>query len=81
LFDELTGALTVTAGVGTSTTPPNVGDKLTFLFATDGTQRIVTPSTGISAVGTITIPASKKASLSMTFDGATWVETGRAIEG
>lgn len=77
---ELTGALTVTAGVGTASTAPYVCDTMTLLFATDSTQRIVTLSTGISASGTITIPADKKASLTLTFDGATWVETGRAIE-
>lgn len=73
---QLTGALSITAEV----TRPQIGDELVILLNTDATQRIVTLSTGIAASGTITIPASKRASFTATFDGAAWVETGRAIQ-
>lgn len=75
----LTGALTITAGVGSSTTPPYVGDRLEFLFSASGADRIVTFSTGFSTAGTLTVVSAKKGSASFVFDGATWVEVGRAL--
>ncbi len=76
---QLTGALTVNAGVGDATTPPMIGDELHFYFATDGTQRIVTFGTGIVSAGTVTIPASKTAQVRFMFNGAAWAEYARAI--
>lgn len=76
----LTGALTLTAGVGTSTTPPNIGDTLTVLLAADGSARIVTFSTGIVPDGTLTVAASKKATAAFMFDGVAWLETARTIQ-
>lgn len=73
--DQLTGALSLTI----DTTVPYVGDKIQFLFAADATNRTVTFSTGFAPSATLAITASKKGSASFTFDGAAWVETGRAI--
>lgn len=76
----LTGAMTVNVGVGSSTTAPYKGDQLAFLFTSDATGRTVTLGTGMNVTAaTIVIPASKKASIFFTFDGAAWVEGGRAI--
>lgn len=76
---QLTGALTLTAGVGTSTTPPMVGDRMTILLGTDGTQRIVTLSTGFISSGTVTIPASKFACVEAVFNGTAWQVVSREI--
>lgn len=72
----LTGALSLTA----ETTRPMIGDELTVLFLADGTGRTVTFSTGFAPSATLAITASKRASATFTFDGAAWVETGRAIQ-
>lgn len=72
----LTGALTMTAEV----TRPKIGDTLTILFLADGTARTVTFSTGFAPSATLAITASKRASAEFCFDGAAWVETGRAIQ-
>lgn len=76
---QATGALTLTAGVGTSTTGPMVGDELRILASSDGTGRVITFSTGFASAGTLTMVASKKAVANFMFDGAAWVETGRSI--
>jgi len=78
---QLTGALTLTIGVGSSTTPPMVGDIVQIFFSTDATGRVVTFSTGFASAGTLTLTASagKKAFIEFVFDGTSWVETGRAI--
>src|SRR3954471_6964217 len=73
---QLTGALSLTIGVGSATTPPMVGDEVKFLFAADGTNRVVTFSTGFATSGTLTVVASKKGTASFMFDGVAWVETG-----
>lgn len=75
IVGQLTGALTLTAVL----TNALAGDTLAILFGTDGTQRVVTFSTGLASVGTLTIPASKFGSTSFCYDGTEWVETGRAI--
>jgi hypothetical protein len=72
---QLTGALTMTA----ETTRPQIGDKLTILFAADATARTVTFSTGFAPSATLVVAISKQASASFMFDGTSWVETGRAI--
>jgi hypothetical protein len=64
-FAQLTGAATVNAVV----TDQNIGDEAVLLFAADGTQRIVTLGTNILSSGTLTIPASKTASVTLVFDG------------
>ncbi len=74
----LTGALTVTIGVGSSTTAPYVGDKVTFLFSA-AADRIVTFSTGTLPTGTLTVLAGKTANASFMFNGTAWVETSRVV--
>ena len=62
---QLTGAATVTATV----TNMYIGDEVTFLFAADGTNRIVTFGTNFVSSGTVTVTASKKATVKGVFDG------------
>jgi hypothetical protein len=62
---QLTGALTINAVV----TDMYIGDEVTILLATDGTQRVVTLGTNILSSGTVTIPASKTATVKLVFDG------------
>lgn len=76
----LAGALTLTIGVGTSTTPPMVGDTVEFLILSDASIRIVTFSTGFGPAGTLTTVASKSVTASFMFNGTAWIETGRAIQ-
>ncbi|RYD57015.1 MAG: hypothetical protein EOP56_09415 [Sphingobacteriales bacterium] len=76
---QLTGALTLTIGVGTSTTAPMKGDIVRFVFSADGTNRVVTFSTGFQSAGTLTVVASKFGSASFMFNGTAWIETGRAL--
>lgn len=76
---QLTGALTMTIGVGTSTTAPYVGDEVRILFSADGTNRIVTFGTGFVSSGTLTVTASKFASVLAIFNGTAWQVVGREI--
>jgi hypothetical protein len=50
------------------------------LFLADGTGRTVTFGTGFAPSATLAITASKHASASFVFNGALWMETGRAIQ-
>jgi hypothetical protein len=72
----LTGALTYNA---TAVTKHKLGDRFVFMFATDGTQRIVTFGTNILSSGTITIPASKTATAVGWFDGTSIRISNREI--
>jgi hypothetical protein len=76
---QLTGALTMTAGVGSATLPPFVGDEMQILFSADATNRIVTFSTGFSTSGTLTVTASKTATVKFMFNGTAWQEMGRVV--
>lgn len=76
----LTGALSLTIGVGTSTTAPFVGDTVRFLIKSDASIRVVTFSTGFQPAGTLSTVASKTVSADFMFDGTGWQETGRAIQ-
>lgn len=76
----LAGALTLTIGVGTATTPPMVGDTITFLIKSDASIRVVTFSTGFQPAGTLSTVASKTVSAEFMFDGTGWQEIGRAIQ-
>lgn len=76
----LIGALTLTAGVGTATTAPYVGDKLEVLFSSDANVggRVVTFSTGLAvSASTLTVAQSKYAVIEFKFNGTVWVETNR----
>jgi len=77
---NLTGALALTTGVGTSTTPPYVGDRMKCIFLPDGTNRTVTPGSGFTlTASTIVCTASKRASIDFVFNGTDWQETARSI--
>lgn len=76
---QLTGALTMTIGVGTLTTAPYVGDQVRILFSADGTNRVVTFGTGFVSSGTLTVTASKFASVLAIFNGTAWQVVGREI--
>lgn len=76
----LTGNLTLTIGVGSATTDPQIGDEVKFLFRGDGVARTVTFSTGFQTAGTLTTVISKAASCTFMFDGTGWQEMSRAIQ-
>lgn len=76
---QATGALTLTAGVGSSTTDPRIGDELMVMASSDGTGRVITFSTGFAAAGTLTMVANKKATATFVFDGVAWIEKCRSI--
>lgn len=76
----LTGALTLTIGVGSATTAPYVGDTVKFLIKSDASIRVVTFSTGFQPAGTLSTVASKTVYASFMFDGTGWQETSRAIQ-
>jgi hypothetical protein len=71
----LTGALTFNPSIANS----NIGDEMIVIF-TNGTGGSLTVTTGanISSIGTLAVTAGKKGTINLVFDGATWVETGRA---
>jgi hypoxanthine-guanine phosphoribosyltransferase len=71
----LTGAVTFTADV----TLPYVGDKMRFLLKSDATGRVATFGTGFSSAGTLTLASSKEGYIDFIFNGAAWVEMGRAL--
>lgn len=73
---QLTGALTLNA---TAVTKHKLGDQFVFMFATDGTQRVVTFGTNILSSGTITIPANKTATAIGWFDGTSIRISNREI--
>jgi hypothetical protein len=62
---QLTGAATINAVV----TNMYIGDEVTFLLAADGTNRIVTFGTNFLSSGTVTVTASKTATVKGVFDG------------
>ena len=74
-----TATPSVTIGVGTSTTAPYVGDEVRFILSADATTRVVTFSTGFTSAGTLSVTASKKATISFVFNGTDWQEIGRAV--
>jgi hypothetical protein len=67
----LTGALTMNPSIAQS--------YITMLF-TNGTAGalVVTMGANVSNVGVLSVAIGKKGSVTCVFDGATWVETGRA---
>lgn len=75
----LTGAVTFTIGVGSTTTPPYVGDKVEFLLVSDGTTRTATFGTGFTSTGTLAVTTAKYASISFMFNGTNWQEVGRVV--
>lgn len=75
----LTGAVTFTIPVGTSTTGPMVGDVVEFLLTPDGTSRVATFGTGFAPNGTLSVTTAKYATISFVFNGTAWVEKGRTV--
>lgn len=73
---QLTGALTLNA---TAVTKHKLGDRFVFMFATDGTQRVVTFGTNILSSGTVTVPANKTATAIGWFDGTSIRISNREI--
>jgi hypothetical protein len=63
---QLTGALTIDA---TAVTKWIAGDEILIHLSTDGTQRVVTFGANFLASGTLTIPASKTATVRGYFNG------------
>lgn len=75
----LTGAVTFTAGVGSSTTPPYVGDEIQFLLVSDGTSRTATFGTGFAPNGTLAVTTAKYGYIDFIFNGTVWQEKSRTI--
>ena len=77
-MQKLTGAITLTADL----VNPCSGDEMVIMFAADGTNRVVTFSTGFNTAGTITCLANKFATITFVFSGAAyaWVEKGRYVQ-
>jgi hypothetical protein len=71
----ITGALTINPSIANS----YIGDEMVMIF-TNGTggALVVTTGSNISSIGTLSVAAGKKGTIYCVFDGATWVETGRA---
>ena len=74
----LTGAMSITAGVGAAATAPYVGDRIKLLFSAASTQ-VVTFSTGFLSTGTLSVTAGKTANATFIFNGASWCEEGRSV--
>lgn len=74
-FAQLTGAMTLTI----DTVQPLWGDTCVLQFAADGTNRVVTFSTGFATGGTLTVLANKFGNLSCMFTANGWIETARTL--
>lgn len=70
VFDTLTGALTLTSSVASS----HAADKLSLVFVADGTNRVVTFSTGFTSGGNITVNSGTKMTVNFVFNGIGWVQ-------
>lgn len=64
-YAQLTGALTINV----TATGLLQFDKVHFHFSADGTNRVVTFGTGFVSSGTVTVTASKDATVVGVFDG------------
>lgn len=75
---DLTGAATINA----TKTASFATDELTFLMTADASPRIVTFGTNFLSAGTVTVAASKYATISFMYSSVldSWVETGRLIQ-
>lgn len=73
-YAELTGAMTINADVSNL----EQGDLVIFHFTSDGTGRTVTYGTGLSAVSTQAVTASKDANATFVFDGTNLREISRS---
>lgn len=64
-YAQLTGAMTINATL----TNLNQFDEVVFIFEADSSQRIVTFGTGFLSSGTVTVTASKGATVRAIYDG------------
>jgi hypothetical protein len=71
----LTGAMTINIVDSLS----QKYDELVIMLNADATNRVVTFGTNFKSAGTITVTASKTATLHFNYDGTDWLEAGRAI--
>lgn len=71
----VTGVLTINPSIVNS----YIGDELALMF-TNGTggALVVTLGANVASIGTLSVAAGKKGTIYAVFDGATWVESGRA---
>ena len=72
---QLTGASTINAVV----TNCVEFDEAQFVFSADGTNRVVTFGTNFKTSGTVTVTASKYATVKFVFNGTYWIEVSRTI--
>lgn len=72
----LTGAMTVNA----VTTDAFADDDVIFLLAADASQRVVTFGTNFISAGTVTVAASKNATITFKFNGTAYVEISRFVQ-
>jgi len=76
---DLSGALTVNVGVGSANTAPYVGDAIQMIFKSTPGATVTVGTGALPVSATIIIPAGKTANIALIFNGAAWVETGRAV--
>ena len=76
---QLSGALALSAGVGTSTTAPYVGDKLEILFASTPGATVTFGAGFAVSAATMIIAATKYGAIEFKFNGTAWVETNRTV--
>jgi hypothetical protein len=69
-FATLTGALTLTS----TNTSCYAADKLSLIFVADGTNRVVTFSTGFASGGNITVNSGTTMTVNFAFNGSGWVQ-------
>ena len=72
---QLTGAVTINA----VTANTQEYDECQFIFSADATNRVVTFGTNFKTSGTVTVTASKYATVKFVFEGTYWVEVSRTI--
>lgn len=76
-YATLTGARAIAVNVKKS----YQFDKISMVFTSDATGRVVTFGAGfVPYTATLTLIASKQATVEFIFDGAAWVETTRTIQ-
>ena len=76
---DLSGACTVNVGVGSASTAPYVGDAIQMVFKSTPGATVTIGSGVLPVSSSVIIPAGKTANIALIFNGAAWVETGRAV--
>jgi|GEM_PF-3045053 len=72
-----TATPTINIAVGSSTTPPYVGDRVELIITPDATTRVITWGTGwIPPATTLSATGSKITVVSAIFNGTGWVIDG-----